>query len=82
VRPALLEDRLPTLLLGGVELHELDQRLRMPHLRPPRRQLPVVTGYGVDNIKRGLVDLRVPGDIQTDVGGAGQFVTSAVPALE
>jgi hypothetical protein len=41
----------------------------MPHLRPPRRQLPVVTGYGVDNIKRGLVDLRVPGDIQTDVGG-------------
>jgi len=39
VRPALLEDRLPTLILGGVELHELDQRLRMPHLRLPCRQL-------------------------------------------
>jgi len=32
VRPAVLEDSLPTVLLGRVELHELDQRSGMPHL--------------------------------------------------
>src|SRR5450756_2056034 len=31
LRPAVLEDRPPTVLLGGVHLRELDQRLRMPH---------------------------------------------------
>ena len=35
VRPAVLEDRLPAVLLGRVELHELDQRLGMVHLLPP-----------------------------------------------
>jgi len=32
VRPAVLEDRLPTVLLGRVQLHELNQRLGMCHL--------------------------------------------------
>jgi len=31
LRPAVLEDRPPTVLLGRVQLHELDQRLRMSH---------------------------------------------------
>ena len=31
VRPAVLEERPPAVLLGGVHLHELDQGLRMSH---------------------------------------------------
>src|SRR5450756_454315 len=31
LRPAMREERLPAVLLAGVHLHELDQRLRMPH---------------------------------------------------
>jgi hypothetical protein len=33
--PAVLEDRLPAVLLGRIELHELDQRLGMVHLCLP-----------------------------------------------
>src|SRR5450756_1029826 len=31
LRPAVLEDRLPAVLLGRVHLHEVDERLRMSH---------------------------------------------------
>src|SRR5665648_1029842 len=31
LRPAVLEERLAAVLLSGVHLHEVDQRLRMPH---------------------------------------------------
>ena len=31
LRPAVFEERLPAVLLGGIHLHELDQCLRMPH---------------------------------------------------
>jgi len=45
VRPAVLEERLPTILLGRVELHELDQRLGIVHL------LPLSAGAALDTTR-------------------------------